>query len=171
MSRRIILLTPRRRFLANRYGLGYQVPLGLVFLGGPLADAGHVVRLIDNDLYGWDAPRLVAPGGVYVANVIDNPAYGEFMRAYARTLNTVFPNVAVLTGQSSAELRGLATYVVAASPQPLDAARLDHPAERVRVVPADRVAEWLAAGRNLVLTDDYVPVDNLMAPMFAERGY
>src|SRR3954447_20008415 len=60
VSRRIILLTPRRRFLANRFGLGYQLPLGLVLLGGPLADAGHVVRLIDNDLYGWDTPRLVA---------------------------------------------------------------------------------------------------------------
>jgi len=40
----------------------------------------------------------------------------------------------------------------------------------VRIVPDARVAEWLAAGRSLVLTDDYVPVDNLMAPMFAERG-
>jgi spermidine synthase len=115
--------------------------------------------------------RLVAPGGAYVANVIDNPAHGEFMRAYARTLGTVFPHVAVFTGQSSAELRGLATYVVAASPAPLDLARLDNPAGRVRVVPPERVAEWLAAGRQLVLTDDYVPVDNLMAPMFAERGY
>ncbi len=59
MSQRIMLLTPRRRFIANRFGLGYQLPLGLVFLGGPLIDAGHVVRLIDNDLYGWDPPRLL----------------------------------------------------------------------------------------------------------------
>jgi spermidine synthase len=115
--------------------------------------------------------RLLAPGGVYVALVIDNPAEGEFMRAYARTLETVFARIAVLTGQGSAELRGLATYVVAASAEPLDAARLDNPGNRVRVVPDARVAEWLAAGRSLVLTDDYVPVDNLMAPMFAERGY
>ena len=41
MSQRIVLLTPRRRFIANRFGLGYQVPLGLVFLGGPLLDAGQ----------------------------------------------------------------------------------------------------------------------------------
>ncbi len=115
--------------------------------------------------------RLVAPGGVYLANVIDDPTDGEFMRAYTMTLNTVFPSVAVLTGQSSAELQGLATYVLAASPQPLDTAALDRPADRVRVVPPDRVAAWLAAGRPLVLTDDYVPVDNLLAPMFVERGY
>jgi hypothetical protein len=54
----IVLLTPRRRFIANRHGLGYQLPLGHVFLGGPLLDAGHRVRLIDNDALGWDDERL-----------------------------------------------------------------------------------------------------------------
>src|SRR5206468_3141032 len=38
---RIVLLTPARRFIANRFGVGYQLPLGLVFVGGPLVDAGH----------------------------------------------------------------------------------------------------------------------------------
>jgi anaerobic magnesium-protoporphyrin IX monomethyl ester cyclase len=60
MPLRIVLLTPARRFIANRFGLGYQIPLGLVCLGGPLADAGHAVRLIDNDLYGWEDRRLGA---------------------------------------------------------------------------------------------------------------
>ena len=58
MPLRIVLLTPRRRFIANRFGLGYQVPLGLVALGGPLLDAGHQVRLLDNDVLGWDDVRL-----------------------------------------------------------------------------------------------------------------
>lgn len=56
---RIVLITPARRFIANRFGLGYQVPLGLVYIGGPLVDAGHTVRLIDNDVYGWSLKRLV----------------------------------------------------------------------------------------------------------------
>lgn len=56
---RIVLITPARRFIANRFGLGYQVPLGLVYIGGPLIDAGHTVRLIDNDVYGWSLERLV----------------------------------------------------------------------------------------------------------------
>lgn len=56
---RVILLTPARRFIANRFGLGYQIPLGLVMIGGPLLDAGHTVKLIDNDLYGWPLARLV----------------------------------------------------------------------------------------------------------------
>ena len=59
MSARVVLITPARRFIANRFGLGYQVPLGLVYIGGPLVDAGHTVKLIDNDLYGWPLDRLV----------------------------------------------------------------------------------------------------------------
>jgi anaerobic magnesium-protoporphyrin IX monomethyl ester cyclase len=58
MTLNIVLLTPRRQFIANRFGLGYQIPLGLVLIGGPLLDAGHQVRLIDNDVSGWDNDRL-----------------------------------------------------------------------------------------------------------------
>ncbi|HSH05018.1 MAG TPA: radical SAM protein [Anaerolineae bacterium] len=58
MCARVILLTPARQFIANKYGLGYQIPLGLVLLGGPLIDAGHDVHLIDNDAYGWSLPKL-----------------------------------------------------------------------------------------------------------------
>lgn len=107
--------------------------------------------------------RLLAPHGAYVANVIDDPARGEFMRAYVRTLGTVFEHVAVVSNAPSGDLDGLSTYVVVASPRPLDGAP-------VQWVPPARVAAWLAGGPPLVLTDDYAPVDNLMAPRFAERG-
>src|SRR3954451_7033308 len=60
MAARIVLLTPARRFIANRFGLGYQIPLGLVLIGGPLLDASYSVKLIDNDLYGWSPERLTA---------------------------------------------------------------------------------------------------------------
>lgn len=59
MPAKVVLITPARRFIANRFGLGYQVPLGLVYIGGPLIDAGYSVKLIDNDLYGWSFDRLV----------------------------------------------------------------------------------------------------------------
>jgi anaerobic magnesium-protoporphyrin IX monomethyl ester cyclase len=58
MSGKVVLITPARRFISNRFGLGYQVPLGLVYIGGPLIDAGYSVKLIDNDLYGWSLDRL-----------------------------------------------------------------------------------------------------------------
>ena len=58
MSLQITLLTPRRQFIANRFDLGYQIPLGLVSIGGPLLDAGHQIQLIDNDVWGWNNRQL-----------------------------------------------------------------------------------------------------------------
>jgi anaerobic magnesium-protoporphyrin IX monomethyl ester cyclase len=100
VSQRIILLTPRRRFIANRFGLGYQLPLGLVFLGGPLVDAGHVVRLIDNDLYGWDTPRLLAevtrfqPDIIFLGHTGSTAAHPVCM-ATARALKHALPHLRI----------------------------------------------------------------------------
>lgn len=49
INNRILLLNPTRCYIANEYGFGYQVPLGLVFIGGPLVDAGFKVKLVDAD--------------------------------------------------------------------------------------------------------------------------
>ena len=59
MSGRVVLINPARHFIANAYGVGYLIPLGLVCIGGPLIDAGFQVKLIDHDLYGWPYPRLI----------------------------------------------------------------------------------------------------------------
>jgi hypothetical protein len=40
------------------------------------------------------------------------------------------------------------------------------------VMPQDRLQEFLKDRYSVILTDDYVPVDNLIAPIFEERfGY
>jgi anaerobic magnesium-protoporphyrin IX monomethyl ester cyclase len=59
MAGRVVLINPARHFIANAYGLGYLIPLGLVSIGGPLIDAGFTVKLVDHDLYGWSYQRLI----------------------------------------------------------------------------------------------------------------
>ena len=40
------------------------------------------------------------------------------------------------------------------------------------VMPQDRLQKYLKERYSVILTDDYVPVDNLIAPIFEERfGY
>ena len=40
------------------------------------------------------------------------------------------------------------------------------------VMPQDRLREYLKERTSVILTDDYVPVDNLIAPIFEDRfGY
>lgn len=123
MAQRLVLLTPRRRFLANRFGLGYQVPLGLVFLGGPLVDAGHAVRLIDNDLYGWNSPRLVEeiarfrPDAVLLGHTGSTAAHPACIAA-AQALKDALPHVRIAYGgvyptyAAEAVLRGCAAIDV-----------------------------------------------------------
>jgi anaerobic magnesium-protoporphyrin IX monomethyl ester cyclase len=103
MSQRIILLTPARRFFANRYGVGYQIPLGLVFIGGPLIDAGHTEKLIDNDLYGWKLERLIHEIAVFCPDVIllghtGSTAAHPVCLDTARHLKHAFPNVKIAYG-------------------------------------------------------------------------
>jgi anaerobic magnesium-protoporphyrin IX monomethyl ester cyclase len=65
MPTRILLLNPARHFIANKNGLGYLTPLGLVLLGGPLLDAGFDVKLINHDMNGWSMRRLLREIGEF----------------------------------------------------------------------------------------------------------
>jgi anaerobic magnesium-protoporphyrin IX monomethyl ester cyclase len=98
-----VLLTPCRRFIANAHGLGYQIPLGLVLVGGPLVDAGHDVRLIDNDAYGWDDARLAGEIDRFGADCVlightgSTAAHGTCV-ATARALRAALPDVRIAYG-------------------------------------------------------------------------
>jgi len=124
--------------------------------------------------------RLMKPDGVLLANVIDSFKNGLFMPSYIRTLEEVFGtgNVTLLTLNSDFDHMGISTYVVVASPQPLD---MDDFVQTIKaknddmtshVMPPDRLQQYLKERPSIALTDDYVPVDNLIAPIFEERfGY
>jgi len=103
MSLNLVLLTPRRRFIANRFGLGYQIPLGLVFLGGPLVDAGHQVRLIDNDVLGWDDQDLIKelaqnpPDCILIGHTASTAAHPAAMQT-AQALKGAFEKALLVYG-------------------------------------------------------------------------
>jgi spermidine synthase len=123
---------------------------------------------------------LLKPDGLLLANVIDSFKKGAFMPSYIRTLEEVFGkgNVHLMTLTSDYDRIGISTFVVAASPQKLD---MDDFVRKVKekggemtshIMPQDRLQEYLKERTSVILTDDYVPVDNLIAPIFEERfGY
>ncbi len=128
-----------------------------------------------------DIDRVVRPDGLYAANVIDGPGE-EFLRAEAATIAEVFEHVVVIRGPDI--VRGLnGNSVVLASRSPIDVdaleARLaadvdpsDDPDEIAAsdVAVGERVGE-IVSGSDLdayvegadVLTDDFAPVDQLIA--------
>jgi hypothetical protein len=103
------------------------------------------------------------------------------MPSYIRTLEEVFGkgNVNLITLSSDVDLIGISTMMVVASSQKLDfddftqTIQREAGEERIsHVMPQEQLQQVLAERHWVMLTDDYVPVDNLLAPIFEERfGY
>jgi spermidine synthase len=120
--------------------------------------------------------NLLKPDGLYLALVIDRMRGGRFMASLVRTLQEVFPHVYVLADVAKTMAPRAQTYVVAASATPLDLERLrtirgqgPDGEVSVRIMPQEAMADWLRGSDSVLLTDDYAPADNLMAPIFLER--
>ncbi|MDW3215974.1 MAG: fused MFS/spermidine synthase [Ilumatobacteraceae bacterium] len=107
-----------------------------------------------------DIARVLRPGGLYVANIIDGSAQ-SFLQAEAATIRSALPFVAVMPGEGLTDgLSGNA--VVVASDRPVDAAAWNR-ARIERGDPGSLVADiddYLDGA--LVLTDDFAPVDQLV---------
>src|SRR5688500_12800951 len=44
---KVLLVNPPYQTITSNFGVGHQIPLGLLMVGGPLLDAGHEGRLLD----------------------------------------------------------------------------------------------------------------------------
>ena len=107
--------------------------------------------------------------GMYLANIIDTNTAG-FLSAYARTINQVFPYVYIIPNIPAWKTNTRSTFVIVGSKRPLD--------EYYAVLgPSGQWmprAEYEALLRDTpptILTDNYVPTDNLLAPVFAASGF
>jgi spermidine synthase len=106
------------------------------------------------------------PGGIYMINIIDG-RQGDFLRAYVHTLQQTFDHVYLATTVGRVGAISRQTYVVVAASRSLDGVMNRSPLDQ-HFLSAHELAAYLEAGRLLLLTDDYVPVDNLLAPVFTD---
>ncbi len=108
--------------------------------------------------------------------------YGGFLGAWAKTAALTFPHLYIF-GTDRTPGTGLReTFVVVASRQPLDLADLgtrdddpqffhnEHRTEPKPYPPDDEKAIYESRSRNITLTDDYAPVENLLAPVAETRA-
>lgn len=128
---------------------------------------GHLVvpwHLATRELVA-DARRVLRPAGLYAQNVIDYPPF-RFVRAELATVADVFPHVALVTLPDALAGRRGANFVIiaSASPLPLDRWRdrlAETTTEPFEVLEGAELAAFVGDAR--VLTDDYAPVDQLLA--------
>ena len=124
----------------------------------------------------------LAPGGVYLSNVIDRTQTMQLSLAVATTLALVFPRVELWVPEVTAD--GMTNVVVAAwraparpGPEALEVratvwdaggAARNEAVRWHRLSPAEAQERWPAACP-LVLTDDHAPVDRLLAGLHTCR--
>lgn len=119
------------------------------------------------------------PDGFYLVNIIDNPQRGAFLRPYVNTLKQVFPHVTVAAVGDGWKASAQNTLIVVASEQSIDPTTFTKRLTEIyggnepvtHIMPEQELADYMAKGTQLVLTDDYAPVDQLIATLFDERGY
>ena len=154
-----------RLFLVrNRPTAEYDIVFGDAFHN--FAVPYHLTTFEFNEL----VKRALKPGGIYVMNLIDTFGRGEFLRAYIRTARQSFENVYLITESDLNPTQGRSTFVIAMSDKPVDfdsvpaLTRTNLGRDSIaRLYPAASLQEYLDAGRDFILTDDYVPVDNLLS--------
>jgi hypothetical protein len=108
--------------------------------------------------------RVLRPGGIYVQNVIDMPP-DRFIRAELATVRAEFRHVALIAPPGAIAGRHSANFLIVAADSPLPLAgvqgRLGRLPESAALLSGDELTGWV--GDALVLTDDYAPVDQLLA--------
>lgn len=108
-----------------------------------------------------DIARVLRPDGIYTQNVIDYPP-DRFIRAELATVAAVFPHVALIAPQRALAGETGANFVIVASKSPLPLPAITAALSRLPEPPA--LQPDAAFARNArVLTDDYAPVDQLLA--------
>jgi spermidine synthase len=113
----------------------------------------------------------LADDGLYLVNMIDGPRR-NFLRAYISTLRETFAHVYVAPAIRTWRESPRVTFVIVATDTPLDLARFeqidafDGEALFAEQVLADReVDRLLSEGQVVLLTDQFAPVDQMLAPV------
>jgi hypothetical protein len=121
------------------------------------------------------------PGGIVLTNIIDNFQQGSFLPSYMRTLRSVFgeKNVHLISISPDFQNTGISTFIVMTGNGDINIKsfsaflkkRLEGEASS-EIVPEALVNDYIKRNHSVLLTDDYAPIDNLIAPVFEDRfGY
>jgi spermidine synthase len=110
---------------------------------------------------------LLSPNGVYLINLIDILDSGRFLNACLNTARAVFPEVSVYWPVFSSRTERT-TFVIIAGSRTFREDILEDAEDMAEgsLVPAHALSELAARNGRTLLTDDYAPVENLMAPVF-----
>lgn len=111
---------------------------------------------------------LLKPNGAYLVNLIDTFGSGRFVGAMVNTVMKVFPYVYVFVegGRVQDSPGSRKTFVIAGTHHPFDTTNLEPGCGsdcRIYTLTAEQLASLARKSRQLLLTDEFAPVENLLA--------
>ena len=127
--------------------------------------------------YNDSIEAILTDDGIYLLNGIDLYQDGQLLRAAIRTMMQTFPEVHLLAAQPSWLYGTSSVFVVYGSTRPLDLDEVRQALARQGIdqmqtvaQPTDDLRAYVNDGPQIVLTDQYAPVDNLISVLFLRRG-
>ncbi len=153
--------------LLRRKRAGESVPVFDCIMGDSINDYSVPYHLTTRE-FNEGLKELLAPSGIYMLNLIDMLDSGQFLGAVTNTCRMTWPYVYVFSSFDIPYSRD--TFIVVCSSQPLDVTgfaesiRAQHPYAGDLLSQA-AVDDLIARTGSRVLTDDFAPVDNMMAPV------
>ncbi|MBI4305625.1 MAG: fused MFS/spermidine synthase [Chloroflexi bacterium] len=131
----------------------------------------HLTTLEFNE----NVKALLKPDGIYAVNIVDRPHSGRFLRSFAHTLQRSFPHVAVVSPDGNFGSDARTTTVVVASYRSITqedlrtaSSRLGRPIPSSHVYPPVEMDILMNERRAVLITDDFAPVDQMLAPLYLE---
>jgi hypothetical protein len=105
-----------------------------------------------------------------IVNCIDIFTIGKFLNAYLNAISEVFPQVAVFTGAGVTSSARNAFVIIAGNKEIEPYFLYDrYSRNSFQRLPASALHELSVRNGGRMLTDDYAPVENLIAPVFLHR--
>ena len=103
MPTRILLINPPYVTMTSRVGVGHQVPLGLLMVGGPLLDAGYEVELLDAERGHLSVKKVLKRVEEFSADIVmtghagSTPAHPTCVRMLS-AIKASFPDIITVYG-------------------------------------------------------------------------
>ena len=120
--------------------------------------------------------EILSDDGIYLLTVIDLYQDGQLLRSAVRTMMQAFPEVRLMGASPQWTYPGASVFVIAGSTRRIDledmrrALRGQGVEMRTMAQPDDELRAYVAEGPQIVLTDQYAPVDNLISILFRSRN-
>ena len=146
--------TPQYDFIYEDAVNDYSVPFQLV------------TKEFNDKIY-----RILKDDGVYMVNLIDIFETGQFLGAMINTIQQTFPNVYVLSEDMPRNSRN--TFVVVGAKQKINLEKilkLYKTDVDIWCLNASEINSLRQKAQHIVLTDDYAPVENTLAPVVRQSA-